>query len=153
MRWYRAAAEKALEANDLAAAIERAGRGVTPGACREDLGALRLVQAEAHLWRGDLALAEERGMEASPPLLGGVGGVVPCTCTRPPSPPGKLGRFDRVEGWVAASAGSRRRRRAAGTKSTGSERRVFELILGGRYGAAERRSPETSEPAAPTRQR
>ncbi len=64
-RWYRRAAEKALEANDLPAAIERAERGVTPGAGPEDLGALRLVQAESHLWLGQLPAAVARGREAA----------------------------------------------------------------------------------------
>jgi tetratricopeptide (TPR) repeat protein len=63
-RAYLQAAEQALRGNDLATAIERAERGM---ACEPEpavAGALRLVQVEAHLWRGEIAVAEERGGEA-----------------------------------------------------------------------------------------
>jgi tRNA A-37 threonylcarbamoyl transferase component Bud32 len=52
VRWYRVAAEQALEANDLAGAVERAERGVECGAEGEAFGALRLSAAEAHGWQG-----------------------------------------------------------------------------------------------------
>jgi eukaryotic-like serine/threonine-protein kinase len=69
--WYRRAAEQALMANDLEGAIARAGRGLaaldadpqhTPN--NEVRGALLLVQAEAHRWRGELAPAESAGNAA-----------------------------------------------------------------------------------------
>jgi eukaryotic-like serine/threonine-protein kinase len=62
--WYRRAAEQAFEGNDLDALFARAARGVACGAQGEALGALRLLQAEAHRWRGELAEAESRGIEA-----------------------------------------------------------------------------------------
>ena len=61
---YRTAAEHALEANDLAGAIERAERGVGCGAQGESLGMLRLVQAHAHSWRGASDLGEKCAREA-----------------------------------------------------------------------------------------
>ncbi|MDC0684946.1 protein kinase domain-containing protein [Sorangium atrum] len=64
VRWLCAAAEEALRGNDLAAALARAERGVASGASGRDLGALRLVQAEAHLWRGELSSTEARATEA-----------------------------------------------------------------------------------------
>ena len=64
VRWYRRAAEQALEANELAAAIEQAERGVSCGAVADDLGHLRLIEAEANVWRGEHAVAEERGLRA-----------------------------------------------------------------------------------------
>ena len=45
--------------------LDRARRGKACGAAGEDLGALLLVQAEAHLWRGELALAEEHATLAA----------------------------------------------------------------------------------------
>jgi tetratricopeptide (TPR) repeat protein len=57
--WYCRAAEEALAGNDLAAAIARAEQGAACGAGGEELGALRLVEAEALLWRGELVRAEE----------------------------------------------------------------------------------------------
>jgi tetratricopeptide (TPR) repeat protein len=62
--WYRRAAEQALGGNDLDGAIQRAERGARAGAQGEELGELRLIQAEAHRWRGENAEAERRGSEA-----------------------------------------------------------------------------------------
>ncbi|MEJ7735715.1 MAG: protein kinase, partial [Polyangiaceae bacterium] len=62
--WFLRAAEEALERNDLAGAIERAERGVACAPGAETRGALRLTQAEAHLWRGELERAEERATES-----------------------------------------------------------------------------------------
>lgn len=57
-RWFVSASEQALRANDLDAVIARADRGVACGAEGETLGALRLLQSEAQLWRGELGSAE-----------------------------------------------------------------------------------------------
>jgi serine/threonine protein kinase/tetratricopeptide (TPR) repeat protein len=72
---YRRGAEQALEGHDLAGAIERAERGVSCFAGgdqdalrdeddRELCGSLRLLQAEAHRWRGEFGLASDRAREA-----------------------------------------------------------------------------------------
>ena len=60
---YRRAAEQALEGNDFVAAIARAERGAAY-ASGEVLGALRLLQAEAHKWRGSASEAEQAAVEA-----------------------------------------------------------------------------------------
>jgi tetratricopeptide (TPR) repeat protein/predicted Ser/Thr protein kinase len=70
-RWYLRAAEQALEANDLTAAVDRVTRGVECGARGEELGHLRLIQAEADVWRGELASAEENGLAAAELLPAG----------------------------------------------------------------------------------
>jgi tetratricopeptide (TPR) repeat protein len=62
--WYQRAAEQALNANDLAAAIERAALGLACDAVGEVAGELKLIQAEAHVWRGELALAEGLALQA-----------------------------------------------------------------------------------------
>ena len=74
VRWYREAAEQALRACDLLGAITRAGLGLDAFVSIPDerrgevaadvVGALRLTQAEAHLWRGEFGEAEGRGLEA-----------------------------------------------------------------------------------------
>ncbi len=67
--WYRRAAELALEGHDLASTIEFAERAI---ACAgEPDGTLRLLQAGAHVWRGEYALAVERGDDALARLLPG----------------------------------------------------------------------------------
>jgi tetratricopeptide (TPR) repeat protein len=63
-RHYLRAAEQALAGNDLADANARAERGVGCGARDEELGLLRLVQAEAERWRGRNAEGAERAREA-----------------------------------------------------------------------------------------
>jgi hypothetical protein len=56
--WWRRAAEQALGGNDLAAVLTACGRGVACGAAGEVLGALRLLEAEAHIWRAEFVAAE-----------------------------------------------------------------------------------------------
>jgi tetratricopeptide (TPR) repeat protein len=80
IKWYREAAEQALRSTDLEGAIARAECGLTAlekiAAARGEIepemkGALRLTQAEAHLWRGELAQAEQRGLESVEALAPG----------------------------------------------------------------------------------
>jgi tetratricopeptide (TPR) repeat protein len=61
--FYRRAAEQALGGDDFAAAIARAERGAAH-AKGETLGALRLIEAEAHKWMGSAAEAERCAVEA-----------------------------------------------------------------------------------------
>jgi tetratricopeptide (TPR) repeat protein len=63
-RWYRRGAEQALEGHDLPTAISRAGRAIACGAAGETLGALRLLCAEAHAWRGERQVASSCADEA-----------------------------------------------------------------------------------------
>jgi tetratricopeptide (TPR) repeat protein len=71
VRWYERAAAEALRANDLRAAIERAEMGMASGARAEEAGALRLIQAEAHVWRGELGEAERQALAAAETLAAG----------------------------------------------------------------------------------
>jgi tetratricopeptide (TPR) repeat protein len=64
IEWFNAAAMQALTGNDLVAALARAERAIVCGATGETLGALRLVQAEAHRWVGEFAEAERCGSSA-----------------------------------------------------------------------------------------
>ncbi|WP_437292393.1 protein kinase domain-containing protein [Sorangium sp. So ce406] len=114
---YLRAAQHALEGNDLGAAIARAERGLACAPEPAVVGALRLVQAEAHVWRGDLALAEERGTEAarhlargSAPWFTAVAQVVAAM--------GKLGDFEGVERWTGTAAVLPALQGAEGAKST-----------------------------------
>ncbi len=68
--FYRRAAAQALEGDDLAGAISLARRAVACGATGEALGALRLLEGEAHAWRGEVEVAERscsEAMELLPP--------------------------------------------------------------------------------------
>ena len=62
--WWRRAAEQALAGSDLAAALAHCERAVAAGAGAATLGAVRLIAAEAHDWRGEFARAEAAAAEA-----------------------------------------------------------------------------------------
>jgi len=62
--WFRRAAEHALEGNDYDAVVARCERAIACGAQGETFGVLRVMQAEAHKWRGDLAGSEACSLDA-----------------------------------------------------------------------------------------
>lgn len=64
VRWYRRAAEQAMESNDLQAAIARAELAAKCGATGLTLGALRVLQGEAHNWRGEWSEGDTCASEA-----------------------------------------------------------------------------------------
>jgi tetratricopeptide (TPR) repeat protein len=135
-RAYRRAAELALEADDLDAALERAERGVARGASGEDRGALRMIQAEAHNWRGELALSEQRATEAT-------GLLTPFTMAwfrafqQAVDAAGKLGAFDRVERWASPSSSATPAPDAMSARTICLSVCANHLIYGGRYLAAD----------------
>ena len=89
-------ASRRSSANDLGAAIERAERGSPSGAARREPGALRLIQAEAHVWRGELAEAERQALAAARALA--PGGAAWCAPQGEAIiAAGKHGRLDVVE--------------------------------------------------------
>ncbi|WP_437735863.1 protein kinase domain-containing protein [Sorangium sp. So ce1335] len=134
--WYRRAAEQALRGNDLLAAIGHAGRGLACGAAGAEAGGLLLVEAEARVWRGDFAAAEQRALEAaalfepgSPSWYAAITQVITAA--------GKQGALDRVESWVTTARGASPR----GGALTGRDICLVEgahwLVFGGRYAAAD----------------
>ena len=136
VRWYLRAAEQALEADELTAAIARAESGVACGAAGEDLGLLRLVEAEASVWRGEFAAGEERGVEATRLLPEGSTAWFRAV-TQAVLAAGKLGGFDRVERWVASALGTSPAPGARGLQLTCLSRAAIHLLYGGRYASAE----------------
>jgi eukaryotic-like serine/threonine-protein kinase len=136
VRWYRRAAEQALEANELTVAVDRAERGIGCGAAEEELGLLRLVEAEASLWRGELALAEERGLEAIRLLATGTSAWFRAV-SQVVLAAGKLSAFDRVETWVEAALSAAPAPGVSSIQLTCLGRAAIHLIFGGRYTSAE----------------
>ncbi|MDC0676799.1 serine/threonine-protein kinase [Sorangium atrum] len=134
---YCRAAEQALRAQDLAAAIERAERGVACGPNAQALGALRLVEAEAHVWRGELALAEQRGTEAVDRLPAGSAAWF-SAIKQVAMAAGKLGGFERVERWMsAAQAAAADAEGALVAKHMCLGEGALLLVFGGRYAFAD----------------
>jgi tetratricopeptide (TPR) repeat protein len=99
--WYLRAAEQALGGNDLDGALARAEQGARAGAAGEALGALRLVQAEAHRWRGENAAAEARGAEAMA-LLPRTGAAWCAAAGVTAVTAGRLGHVERLASVAAA---------------------------------------------------
>ncbi len=112
-RWFMRAGEQALEGNDFAAALEHAERAAQVTADPDVLGPLRLLQAEAHRWRGELARAEARGEEAAGLTEAGsalwfraVAEIVAAA--------GRLGRYEDVALWTERALAAPARGAAVG---------------------------------------
>jgi tetratricopeptide (TPR) repeat protein len=134
--FYRAA-EQALEGNDLAAAIDRAERGIIRGAERRVHGGLRLIASEAHKWRGNLADAYAFGVEAARHLDAGapawfraVGEVISLAA--------QLARIDDLGVWVAEAVRAEAIGDAVGPKVIALCRSVAALIQTGHRFDADR---------------
>jgi eukaryotic-like serine/threonine-protein kinase len=136
--WYRRAAEQALEANDLAAAIARAEDGIAcAGGAGPEVGRLRMLQAEAHVWRGELALAAERGGEAAALLEAG-GEAWFRAVAKVVLAAGKLGDLDLVESWIEPVTTAAPPPDAAGARIVCLGFGAGQLLFGGRLDAADR---------------
>lgn len=72
--FYLRGAEQAIEANDFAAAIASADRGVALGAKTETLGRLELSSAVAHYWLGEIEATKTAATRASAHLPQGSAG-------------------------------------------------------------------------------
>ena len=133
--WYRRAAEEALQGDDLVAALERADRGAACGAGPEDLGAIRLVQAEARLWRGELAEAEALASEAAALLPRGSAGWYRAM-GRAITAAGKRGSTGRSEARAREASAAVPGEGALGGLVLCLSAASAELTLAGRYAAA-----------------
>ena len=94
--WYRRSAEQALEANDTEAVLERVARTVECGASGETLGALELLRAEVHNWRGEPEAARRAGCAAIRLLPAGCGAWADAV-NHTAWAAGSVGDFDEVE--------------------------------------------------------
>jgi tetratricopeptide (TPR) repeat protein len=137
-RWYERAAAQALAGNDLVAAIDRAAQGLEGGALGERAGKLRLIAAEAHVWRGELAEAERLAQAAAVDLP--VGGAAWLRAlAQAIVAAGKHGRLEAVERQVAEVEASP----LTADPSVRSARIIslgwgaHFLVFGGRYAVAD----------------
>ncbi|WP_437291772.1 protein kinase domain-containing protein [Sorangium sp. So ce406] len=133
--WYQRAAEQALLGNDLVATLDLAERGVRCGAAGELLGALRLVQAEAHAWRGEFARGEQRGVEAADHLPPGSASWFRAV-QQAALAAGKLGNYDRVARWADAASGEPPAEGAASARLVCLVECANFVAFGGDYAAA-----------------
>jgi tetratricopeptide (TPR) repeat protein len=136
VRWYHRAAFQALEASDLSAAVEGALRGVACGAAGPELGALRLVEAEARVWRGELALAERCAVEAVDLLKRGTAEWFRAV-SQAAVAAGKLGRYDVVESFAQTASAFPDSIAARSAQSVCLCECASYMMFGGRYAAAD----------------
>jgi tetratricopeptide (TPR) repeat protein len=136
VRWYERAAEQALKANDLAAAIERAELGLSCGATGEDAGALRLVEAEGHVWRGEFAEAERHALEAAAARAPGSAASLRAIGSALVSA-AKQGKLDVVEDLVKRVSDAQPDANARGAQISCLAWGATYLIFGGRMAAAD----------------
>ncbi len=82
--------------------LARAARGIACDPAPATVGELRLLEAEAHFWRGDLALAEERAAVSAEHLAEGSAAWF-AALTRIIIAAGATGGHERVERWAAVA--------------------------------------------------
>ena len=128
-----------------AAAIQRAAHGldclatvVSVGSRdhRQVKGRLRLVQAEAHLWRGEHAVAERAAAEAARSLDPGSAGWLRAA-SHAIVAVGRQGRLDEMDAWVAQVTGVMPDAGARGALTISLAWASIFSIFGGRYQAAD----------------
>ena len=136
IRWYARAAEQALEANDLPAAIAHARRGAECGAEGTALGELRLLEAEANVWRGEFARGEDRGGAAIALLTPGSSSWYRAL-RQAGLAAAKLGGIDRVEAWVETASSIEPVPGASGARLAWLACCATDLLFAGRLGVAD----------------
>jgi tetratricopeptide (TPR) repeat protein len=136
VRWYERAAEQALKANDLSAAIERAELGLSCGATGEIAGALRLIEAEGHVWRGEFVEAERQALAAAAARAPGSAGALRAVGSALVSA-AKQGKLDVVEELVERVSGVQPDAGARGAQISCLAWGATYLIFGARLSAAD----------------
>lgn len=143
--WYEQAAAHALGTNDLGAAIQRADLGLDclaavagadPSDHRQARGRLRLIQAEAHLWRGEHAIAERAAGEATCALVAGSAAWLRAS-SHAIVAVGRQGKLDDMDAWVSQVTNVLPDSGARGALTTALAWASVFLVFGGRYEAAD----------------
>ena len=139
--WYRRAAEQALEGHDLAAVLSRAGRGITLGLASrvadDVLGALRVSEAAAHLWRGEVDRAARSAADAMGRLPPGDVLWFRAAMWAIVSESGQSMRLDRLNHWIAAVASAEPAPGARGAQIVCLARGAITLTAAGERGTDE----------------
>jgi serine/threonine protein kinase/tetratricopeptide (TPR) repeat protein len=137
--WYRRAAEQALEGHDLGAVLSRSARGVALGlAARvsdDVLGALRVSEAAAHLWRGEVDDAGRSAADAMDRLPPGDLLWYRAATWAIVSESGQSMRLDRLSRWIAAAKSAQPAPGARGAQIVCLARGAITLTAAGQQGA------------------
>ncbi|WP_437516755.1 serine/threonine-protein kinase [Sorangium sp. So ce1099] len=134
---YLAAARQALRGNDLGAVLARAARGVACDPAPATVGELRLIESQAHFWRGDLALAEERAAASAEDLAPGSAAWF-SALTQILIAAGATGGHERVERWAGVARDTPASvEEGSSAKSVCLSSAALMLVFGGRYALAD----------------
>jgi hypothetical protein len=132
--WYRRAARRSFERNELAALFERVEAAIRCGASRAEIGGLYLLQAQASYWQGRQADAVRHGEEAMRHL--GAGSVAYLrAATEVAAAAARSGQVERAE-QVAGELARALEARAPRWIVVSATRVVMALYLAGRAEAA-----------------
>jgi tetratricopeptide (TPR) repeat protein len=139
--WYRRAAEQALEGHDLGAVLARTERGITLGVAAsvpdEILGALRVSEAAARLWRGEVDDAGRAAADAMGRLPAGDALWFRAATWAVVSESGQSMRLDRLNRWIAAAKNAEPAPAARGAQIVCLARGAIALVAAGQPGADE----------------
>ena len=139
--WYRRAAEQALEGHDLAAVLARSSRGITlglgAGVPDDVLGALRVSEAAARLWRGELDEAARSASDAMARLPLGDALWYRAATWAIVSESGQSMRADRLKQWIDAAKDADPVPAARGAQIVCLARGAIALVAAGQKGADE----------------
>jgi serine/threonine protein kinase/tetratricopeptide (TPR) repeat protein len=139
--WYRRAAEQALEGHDLGAVLARAERGLLLGAAAavadDVLGALRVSEAAAHLWRGEMGDAGRSAALAMERLPPGDALWYRAATWAIVSESGHAMRVDRLNHWIDAVKNAEPAAFARGAQIVCLARGAISLVAAGQPGADE----------------
>lgn len=133
---YLAAARQALEANDFATVLSRAESGVRCGATGEMLGALRLVQSEAHRWRGEITDMEIFGLAAMENLPDGAAAWF-AAAANVATAAGRTGNWARLQSLAEAVSSAPLEPAVAVAAATAQSRVAVAFIMAGRRDQAD----------------
>lgn len=131
------AAENALAACDFAAAATRAQRGIACGAQRELLGSLRLVEAEALKWAGELTRAASPALDALALLPVGSANWFAAACEAADAH-GKLADGHQLIAIGEALHAAPRHPDTLAARVTATAQAAFQLFQAGHYDLAQR---------------
>ena len=129
---YHRAAEQALQANDLAAAVARAERAIECGASGQTLGELRTLQATAAFWLAELEKCQEFGCQAADILTPGSAAWF-TALGHAISASHRLGQYDRGDELFARATAVRSAPEAVADQLICLSRGVCQLFIDGQF--------------------
>ncbi len=137
VEWYRRASQQALEGGDLQGALSRAERGIACRGSSEQIGLLRLVQAEATKWQGKNLECQHFALEAIERLPHG--SAAWCAAVgEATAASGKLGDLERCDPLSQALLQAPLSEENARALVIASSRTATQLVLAGALDLADR---------------